>query len=70
MSIITDTTDYSCAVAVFLTRALAFNYLIDYHLISPYSIATESNIKLMRRKEMIASLGAFWLLNILSLLLS
>ena len=28
MSIITDTTDYSCAVAVFLTRALAFNYLM------------------------------------------
>ena len=44
----------------------AFNCLTpksDWHLISPHNITHESNIKVLRRKEMIKDSRSFWLLN-------
>ena len=38
-----------------------------YHLISPYNITTESNIKVMRIREMITKQRSSWLLNKFSL---
>ena len=39
----------------------------DLHLISPYNITPESNIKVMRIKEMVTREGTFWLANKFSL---
>ena len=39
----------------------------DEHLISPFNITPESNIKVMRIKEIIIILGTSWLLNKFSL---
>ena len=39
----------------------------DYHLISPYNITPESNMKVTRIKEMISNQGSSWLLHKFSL---
>ena len=39
----------------------------DKHLVSPNSIAPESNLKVMRKKEMIANLRSSWLFDKFSL---
>ena len=39
----------------------------DQHQISPYNITSESDIKVMRIKEMVAKEGTFWLAKKFSL---
>ena len=43
------------------------NPMSDEHLISPYIIMLESNIKVMRIKEVVTREGTFWLANKFSL---
>ena len=53
--------ELECRINLFLTLRS------DQYLISPYNIPLESNIKVMRIKEMLTNLSSSWLLNKFSL---